>query len=179
MLWSSIGMSLACSVMGCIGLLYVRATDDGGYTVDNKAAGSAIAVSVFFFVFNFAYGFGPIVWVYCSEMFPLRYRARCVGVCTLANWAGNFIIAQFTPMLLESIQFSTFFVFGAFCLLGIFLSAWMPETKGVPLELIQQLFDHKSGFKSTAESKDKAKGKVADDTEEVSSSESSSEGSAV
>jgi len=183
MLWSAMGMTLACGVMGFMGLLYVRATDGGGYTVDNKGAGWAIAVSVFFFVFNFAYGFGPIVWVYCSEMFPLRYRARCIGVCTLANWTGNFIIAQFTPMLLESIQFSTFFVFGAFCLLGIFLSAWMPETKGVPLELIQQLFDHKSGFKSTAESKDKAKakakGKVADDNEEASSSESSSEPGAV
>jgi len=168
MLFSALGMTVACAVMGLVGLMYVEQTDEGtGYAVSNKNAGWAIAFSAFFFVFNFAYGFGPIVWVYCSEIFPLRYRARCVGICTLANWVGNFIIAQFTPMLLEGIQFSTFFVFGAFCLFSIFLSAWLPETKGVPLELIQDLFDKKSGFKSTAENKDK-KLVTTDNTEENS-----------
>jgi len=156
MLWSSIGMTLACGLMGTMGLMYVEedASNPAGYHVNNSTAGWLIAVSAFFFVFNFAYGFGPIVWVYCSEIFPLRYRARCVGVCTMANWVGNFIIAQFTPMLLDGIKFGTFYVFGFFCLFSIFLSAWLPETKGVPLELIQKLFDSKTGFKNTAE-KDK------------------------
>merc|ERR1719291_556159 len=144
-------MVLACAVMGTTGLLCVSRPDGEKWAVSNQGAGWVIAFSAFFFVFNFAYGYGPIVWVYCSEIFPLRYRARCVGICTLANWVGNFLIAQFTPMLLESIQFSTFFVFGFFCLISIFLSAWLPETKGVPLELIQQLFDKKSGFRKSAE----------------------------
>merc|ERR1711920_1192963 len=65
--------------------------------------------------------------------------------------AGNFVIAQFTPMLLASIAFGTFYVFGFFCIVGVFLSAWLPETKGVPLENIQKLFDNKAGFMSTAE----------------------------
>merc|ERR1712238_82594 len=60
-------------------------------------------------------------------------------------------IAQFTPMLLSSIQFSTFFVFGFFCVISVFVSAWLPETKGVPLELIQTLFDNKAGFESSRE----------------------------
>jgi sugar porter (SP) family MFS transporter len=181
MLWSSIGMTASCVVMGTLGLMYVEhtgghassanvtlsasnATDavnttlaahsaGAGFVVHNHTAGWIIAASAFFFVFNFAYGFGPIVWVYCAEIFPLRYRARCVGVCTMANWVGNFIIAQFTPMMLASIQFGTFYVFGFFCAISIFLSAWLPETKGVPLELIQQLFDDKAGFRNTAEQK--------------------------
>jgi len=57
-----------------------------------------------------------------------------LGVTTTANWVGNYLIAQFAPMLLDSIHFGTFFVFGGFCLLSIFLSAWIPETKGVALE---------------------------------------------
>merc|ERR1712151_994897 len=111
--------------------------DEGSWTVSNEAAGWVIAISAFFFVFNFAYGFGPIVWVYCAEIFPLRTRARCVGVCTMANWVGNFLIAQFTPMLLSGIGFGTFYVFGCFCAVSVVLSAWLPETKGVPLELVQ------------------------------------------
>jgi len=158
MLWSSVGMTLACSLMGLMGLLFVTKSEnpeEGGeaWEVSNHGAGWVIAISAFFFVFNFAFGFGPIVWVYCAEIFPLRYRARCIGVTTVANWIGNFLIAQFTPMLLEYIQFSTFFVFGFFCFIGAILSAWLPETKGVPLENIQELFDHKAFFSSTAESK--------------------------
>jgi len=214
MLFSAIGMTLACAVMGGCGLMFVSqevpclgvpgivagyisgnstliaataaATNLAGtklagqcggsffnatlanamnasvpmpaafppeITVANSSAGWIIAISAFFFVFNFAYGFGPIVWVYCAEIFPLKYRARCIGVCTMANWVGNFIIAQFTPMLLSSIQFGTFLVFGFFCAVSVVLSAWLPETKGVPLELIQKLFDKKSGFKTTVEGK--------------------------
>jgi len=150
MLCSSVGMLLACAVMGTTGLLCVSRPDGEKWAVSNQSAGWVIAISAFFFVFNFAYGWGPIVWVYCAEIFPLRYRARCIGVCTMANWVGNFIIAQFTPMLLEAIEFSTFYVFGLFCLVGVFLSAWLPETKGVSLEMVQEMFDDKAGFRSTA-----------------------------
>uniref|UniRef100_A0A7S2JHX9 Hexose transporter 1 n=1 Tax=Zooxanthella nutricula TaxID=1333877 RepID=A0A7S2JHX9_9DINO len=156
MLCSSVGMLLACAVMGTTGLLCVSRPDGEKWAVSNQSAGWVIAISAFFFVFNFAYGWGPIVWVYCAEIFPLRYRARCIGVCAMANWVGNFIIAQFTPMLLEAIEFSTFYVFGLFCLVGVFLSAWLPETKGVPLEEVQELFDDKAWFRSTA-----IRGKVA------------------
>lgn len=149
MLWSSIGMFVACMVMGTVGLMSVEQDPlTGAYEVSSESARWIITVSTFFFVFNFAYGFGPIVWVYCSEIFPLRYRARCIGVSTMANWLGNWIIAQFTPMLLDGIQFGTFYVFGFFCFFSIFLSAWLPETKGVPLEMVQELFDGKAGFGS-------------------------------
>merc|ERR1712203_389103 len=139
MLWSAVGMTLACGLMGLMGLLFVTKVepdpavpgDEGAWSVSNSAAGWVIAISAFFFVANFAFGFGPIVWVYCAEIFPLRYRARSLGITTVANWTGSFIIAQFTPMLLDAVQFNTFFIFGAFCLLGVVLSAWLPETKGV------------------------------------------------
>ena len=133
-------MAMACVMMGTCGLLFVSKVQDA-WIVSNQSAGWVIAVSALFFVFHFAYGYSPIVWVYCAEIFPLWYRARCIGVCTMANWVGNFIIAQFTPLLLESIGFSTFYVFGFFCVVGIFVSAWLPETKGVPLENVQMLFD--------------------------------------
>jgi len=167
MLWSAIGMTMACTLMGLMGTMYVvpKPLDplhpevEPGWTVSSRSAGWVIAGSAFFFVFNFAFGYGPIVWVYCAEIFPTRYRARALGVTTVANWVGNFIIAQFTPMLLDAIQFSTFFVFGFFCFLGVLISAYIPETKGVPLENIQELFDRKVGFRSTmaVDTKEKAR----------------------
>lgn len=170
MLWSSVSMALSCGLMGILGTIYVQPNGSGGFVVGNHNAGWCIAFCVFFFVFSFAYGFGPIVWVYVGEMFPMKYRARAVGLCTMANWAGNFVIAQFTPVLLERIRFSTFFVFGFFCVLGAIVSAWLPETKGVPLELIDHLFDEKWGFKSTRNGAKSSED--SEDSEAGSSSES-------
>merc|ERR1712187_338558 len=112
--------------MGAVGVASMTLGDDGNWTVSSGGAGWVIAISVFFFVFNFAYGAGPIVWTYCAEIFPLKYRARCVAVCTMANWAGNFIIAEFTPVLLDQVQFGTFFIFGTFCIIFAILAAWLP-----------------------------------------------------
>jgi sugar porter (SP) family MFS transporter len=159
MLCSSVGMALACTMMGAVGMatmtVVVNAEGDEHFTVSNETAKWTIAFSVFFFVFNFAYGCGPIVWTYVAEIYPLKYRARCIGVCTLANWVGNFIIAEFTPILLDSLRFGTFFVFGFFCIVLVFLSTWLPETKGVQLESVGQLFDHKVGFRSFAPANEK------------------------
>merc|ERR1712060_188617 len=173
MLWSAVGMTLACGLMGLMGLLYVTKVepdpavpgDEGAWSVSNSAAGWVIAISAFFFVANFAFGFGPIVWVYCAEIFPLRYRARSLGITTVANWTGNFIIAQFTPMLLDAGQFNTFFIFGAFCLLGVVLSSWLPETKCVRMEKIQCQFDERALFQSTAEASGKCEAPSAQDME--------------
>merc|ERR1712232_220304 len=147
---SSIGMALSCIVMGAVGVTTMTLADDGSWTVSGNAAGWAIALSVFFFVFNFAYGAGPVVWTYVAEIFPLKYRARCVAVCTMANWVGNFLIAELTPVLLNQIHFGTFFIFAFFCIVFAMIAAWLPETKGVPLESVGQLFDRKKGFRHLA-----------------------------
>jgi sugar porter (SP) family MFS transporter len=151
MLWSAIGMTLACAVMGTVGLMFLEPNDEGGFKpLENEVVGWVLAGSIFFFVANFAFGFGPIVWVYVAEIFPLRYRSKAFGLCTMANWVGNFAIAQFTPVLLDTVHFTTFFIFGFFCAIGVALSSWLPETRGVPLELVGQLFDGKTGFKGTS-----------------------------
>eukprot|EP00933_Yihiella_yeosuensis_P081770 TRINITY_DN95453_c0_g1_i1.p1 TRINITY_DN95453_c0_g1~~TRINITY_DN95453_c0_g1_i1.p1 ORF type:complete len:123 (+),score=24.31 TRINITY_DN95453_c0_g1_i1:127-495(+) len=76
-------------------------------------------------------------------MFPLKYRARCMGLTTMANWVGNYIVAQFTPVLLEAFGFGTFLLFGICCGISLAVATWLPETKGIPLEHIEELFDRK------------------------------------
>merc|ERR1712187_939857 len=153
LLCSSVGMTMSCVLMGIVGIATMTEVDDGTWEVSSKSAGWVIAFGVFFFVFNFAYGAGPIVWTYVAEIYPMKHRARCVGVCAMANWVGNFLIAEFTPVLLDHIKFGTFFVFGSFCILLICLSVWLPETKGVPLEVVGELFDGKIGFRHLREVK--------------------------
>ena len=28
----------------------------------------------------------PVAWIYCSEVFPLKYRAKGVGLSAATNW---------------------------------------------------------------------------------------------
>jgi len=156
LLSSAVGITMSIFTMGVLGLIFVSKVpvtkeNEFGLELSSPAAGWAIAGSALFFIFNFAYGFGPIVWVYISEIFPLRHRSRCFSICTMSNLVVNTIVGQFTPMLLEAVGFWTFMFFGFVCFLGVLMSAWLPETKGVPLESVQRLFDGKAGFGSTAE----------------------------
>lgn len=146
LMWSAAGMTLACLVMGTLGIVFiVRTGEGGGWTSTSPSAGAIIAGTVFMFVVNFAYGWGPVVWVYTGEIFPLKYRSRCIGVTTMANWVGNWMVAQFTPMLLDVVGFVTFLMYGAFCFLALLLALWLPETKGIELEQIGRVFDMKLG----------------------------------
>lgn len=148
LLGGAFGMLFACVFMGSLGLLFLRPLADGSWETPAGGVGQGIMLAVFTFVACFAATWGPIAWVYCGEIYPLKYRARCIGLTTLANWLGNFLVAQFTPVLLDTLGFGTFLVFGLFCGLSFGFSIWLPETRGLPLERVEELFDLKLGYKT-------------------------------
>ncbi|OLP99696.1 putative glucose transporter rco-3 [Symbiodinium microadriaticum] len=143
--WSALGMMVASTSIAAFGHA-ATARPENNTDVGAGKYGSYVVVSmVFFFVANFAYGWGPIVWVYSSEMFPLRYRSQCMAAGVCASWIANYAIAQGTPVLLGKLGFFTFYFFAVFALAALLLAQWLPETKGVMLEHVQRLFDEKFG----------------------------------
>ncbi|CAM0134779.1 hypothetical protein VKS41_000667 [Umbelopsis sp. WA50703] len=100
---------------------------------------------VYFFIANFAYSWGPIGWVYPSEIFPLRIRAKAMSVTTSANWMCNFIIGLITPPMIASIHFGTYIFFASFTVMMFFwVLIFVPETKGRSLEDMDTVFGDKS-----------------------------------
>lgn len=96
------------------------------------AVGYVVVFFICFFVFNFAYSWGPVTWVVTSEIFPLQIRGTAVSITTAANWFGNFIIAMLTPVLIASPLriFGTFYIVCVALLVGvIFVLLTLPETK--------------------------------------------------
>jgi MFS family permease len=64
------------------------------YQVQNKtsvahSAGIAAAVMLFIFEGAFTIGFQATVWVYPSEILPLRLRQRGSAISTAANWSKD------------------------------------------------------------------------------------------
>ena len=75
------------------------------------AAGIAGAVMLFLFEGAFTIGFQATVWVYPSEILPLRLRQKGSSISTAANWICNFLIVQITPPAIQNIGWRTYIVF--------------------------------------------------------------------
>lgn len=105
------------------------------------SAGIGAAAMLFVFQGAFTIGFQATVWVYPSEILPLRLRQRGSSISTAANWIFNYMIVQITPIAIENIGWKTYIIFAvlnAFWVPIIYL--FFPETKGLELEAIDRLF---------------------------------------
>jgi hypothetical protein len=62
-----------------------------------------------------------------------------MSLSTLANWVGNFLVAQFFLTMIEALgRPGTFFVYAALCIVTVvFVRAMVPETKRELLERIR------------------------------------------
>ncbi|RPH26092.1 sugar porter family MFS transporter [Buttiauxella warmboldiae] len=99
----------------------------------------AIAMLLMFIV-GFAMSAGPLIWVLCSEIQPLKGRDFGITCSTATNWIANMIVgATFLTMLNTLGNANTFWIYAALNLFFIVLTLWLiPETKHVSLEHIER-----------------------------------------
>lgn len=96
------------------------------------------------YIFVGVYGltWAPVGWIYAAEVFPLRYRAKGVGVSAAGNWIFNLALALFVPSAFTNIQWQTYMIFGTFCaFMTVFVFLLYPETTGKSLEEIDYVFE--------------------------------------
>ncbi|KIJ54836.1 hypothetical protein M422DRAFT_24727 [Sphaerobolus stellatus SS14] len=118
------------------------------HTGTTVAPASYVAiVMVYLYVIGFSFGWGATPWALASEIPPNSTRALSLSLAVATQWLFNFVIAKITPTLLANIKYATFLLF-AMCLVTmvIFVYFGMPETSGVALEHIGELFDDPEGI---------------------------------
>ncbi|KAH7669348.1 Sugar/inositol transporter protein [Dioscorea alata] len=98
--------------------------------------------SVIIYFCCFVMGFGPIPNILCAEIFPTRVRGVCIAICALTFWFGDIIVTYTLPVMLTSIGLAgVFAIYAAVCLIALaFVYLKVPETKGMPLEVITEFF---------------------------------------
>ncbi|XP_009622210.1 monosaccharide-sensing protein 2-like [Nicotiana tomentosiformis] len=101
---------------------------------------STISVVVYFCCF--VTGFGPIPNILCSEIFPTSVRGLCIAICALTFWFGDIIVTYSLPVMLTSIGLAGVFgIYAIVCAIAwVFVFLKVPETKGMPLEVITEFF---------------------------------------
>ncbi|MGV4321615.1 sugar porter family MFS transporter [Bacillus mojavensis] len=84
----------------------------------------------------------PVTWLMLSEIFPLRLRGLGMGVTVFCLWMVNFAVSLTFPILMAGIGLSTtFFIFVALGICSIlFVNKFLPETKGLSLEQLEESF---------------------------------------
>ncbi|KAG8047038.1 hypothetical protein GUJ93_ZPchr0008g13120 [Zizania palustris] len=99
--------------------------------------------SVIVYFCCFVMGFGPIPNILCAEIFPTRVRGACIAICSLAFWLGDIAVTYSLPIMLTSVGLAGVFAFYAVvcCLALVFVTLKVPETKGLPLEVIIEFFN--------------------------------------
>ncbi|KAL3295575.1 sugar transporter [Colletotrichum asianum] len=110
-----------------------------------SAPGYVALVAIYIFA---AFGWGPVVWTYSSEIPPARLRALMMGMATASQWLFNFVVAKASPSMFATLGtngFGTYFVYGTFCfIMVVFAFFFVPETAGVALEQMDELFEKDS-----------------------------------
>ena len=124
------------SVIGLIVLGWYFSTSS---SFQHSQAWIALA-AMLFCIACFELSLGPIFWVMIAEIFPLRSRAKAMAVCTVFNWAFNFLVSYFFLDAVSAIgRPGTFWMYAGLGVLAVAFFSWqVPETKGRSLEQIER-----------------------------------------
>jgi sugar porter (SP) family MFS transporter len=121
----------AVGLSACLGLT--------AYAFQQRIGGALVLASLIGYIAFFAFSQGSVIWVYISEIFPNRVRARGQALGSFTHWFWAAVVSWTFPVIAEASGASAFAFFAVMMALQ-FVLVWrfLPETKGVSLEQIQR-----------------------------------------
>jgi sugar porter (SP) family MFS transporter len=100
-----------------------------------------VVAALMLYVTGYQIGFGPIVWLLISEIFPLRVRGAAMSLAVAMNFSTNILGTFSLTYLLQALSPpGVFFLYAALTVVAlIFVTVSVPETKGKTLEEIETM----------------------------------------
>ncbi|KZT53631.1 general substrate transporter [Calocera cornea HHB12733] len=110
------------------------------------SGGNVLIAFAIIHVFAFNMFWGPTPWVYLGESFPLRVRPKAIALGSATNWIWNFLLGYFSPGIADEIgPLITLVFFGMLLYGAVYVYIFVPETKGLSLEEVDEMY--RSGVK--------------------------------
>ncbi|WP_395490383.1 sugar porter family MFS transporter [Cedecea davisae] len=125
-------------LFGAAGLTIIYALIGAAYGLG--ILGLPVLILVLAAIATYALTLAPVTWVLLSEIFPNRVRGLAMSLGTLALWVACFLLTYTFPLLNAGLGAAgSFLLYGAICAAGfIYVRRFVPETKGVSLEALEQ-----------------------------------------
>ncbi|KAL2134298.1 hypothetical protein VTI74DRAFT_495 [Chaetomium olivicolor] len=125
---------------------YIKIADPEANQSGGSMSSGGIAAVFFFYLWTAFYtpSWNGTPWVVNSEMFDQNTRSLGQASAAANNWFWNFIISRFTPQMFLKMGYGVYFFFASLMILSIvFIYFLVPETKSIPLEHMDRLFEIK------------------------------------
>lgn len=127
-----------------VALACILAVETGLTGTKNLSKGSAIIVLVLMCIYaaGFGWSWGPLSWLIPSEIFPMKIRTTGQSISVAINFATTFVLSQTFLAMLCHFKFGAFlFYAGWIAVMTIFVLLFVPETKGIPMNLMYAVWE--------------------------------------
>eukprot|EP01133_Synstelium_polycarpum_P011496 gene11496-13409_t len=115
--------------------------DEFGYIVMlNPHARATIIAMVYIFMGAFSLTWGVASYVYPAEIFNTRCRAKGLGLTYGLNWGFSILITYTMPLFLVRTLSGVYFFFASCCVAMTVVVFFIPETRNVKLEAMEEIF---------------------------------------
>ena len=151
LLTSNIGMMIAFIIW--TGLAAQNQQQHGA----NKGLGIGVVVMVFVFYAFYNFAMNPLPIAYLLEVLPYTLRTKGLTVFNLAQYCSGIFNGFVNPVALDAIGWKYYIVF--VCALALWLVViyfTFPETRGMTLEEVSEVFDGRQALERTYDIKAEA-----------------------
>ncbi|GJN29698.1 hypothetical protein PR202_gb17948 [Eleusine coracana subsp. coracana] len=134
------GAQMLASQVAIGAIMAAELHDDGAGLMSEGWAGVLILL-IAVYVAGFGWSWGPLRWLVPSEVFPLEVRAAGQSVTVAVSFAFTVFVAQAFLAMLCRMKAGIFFFFaGWLAVMTAFVYLLLPETKGVPIEQVADVW---------------------------------------
>lgn len=130
--------------------IYIAVAKPAQHVGEPMGAAGRFAIACFY-IWTAFYGatYNGTPWVVGSEIFPQQSRTLGMACMAASNWLYNFAISMGTPRAFKDIGYGFYLIFACLMLISIpYVYFLLPETKGVPLERMDELFSTRPARKA-------------------------------
>ncbi len=129
-------------IFSCAGMVATLAWV--GYSFHAGVKGQPVVWGMLAYIFFFAIGMGPVMWLLFSEIYPTNIRGKAMSIATVFVWFADWIVTNSFLSLEHALgQAGTFYLFAAINLGALlFCIKLVPETKNKSLEDIERHWLH-------------------------------------
>ncbi|ESR34837.1 MFS domain-containing protein [Citrus sinensis] len=132
------GIQMLVSQVMIGSIMSAQLGDHGGFSI-----GYAYLILVLICVYKAGFGFswGPLGWLVPSEIFPLEIRSAGQSITVAVGLLFTSLVAQTFLAMLCHFKAGVFFFFGGWLtVMTTFVHFFLPETKNVPIELMDEVW---------------------------------------